>query len=101
MSARLRKPLLCSGSISLRSNAPFVGYAKYNIAFITEAHEAGLVPALDEVVITQTLHRCAAWPGPPRLYFINASAALLTTHNRLAALIRAPCVTVVAASINR
>ena len=61
--------------------------------FIAEAHEAGLVPALDEVVITQTLHRCAAWPGPPRLYFINVSAALLTAHNRLAALIRAvtPC----------
>ena len=58
-------------------------------AFIAAAHTAGLVPALDEVVLTETLARCVAWTGPPRLYFINVSTALLTAPDRLDALIRA------------
>ncbi len=56
-------------------------------AFIETAAASGLLPAIDEAVLTQTLARChdrRVKGLAPRLHFVNISTALLCAPERLA-----------------
>ena len=65
-------------------------------AFIETADACGLLPAVDETVLSQTLARChrrQALGEPARLHFVNISTALLMAPDRLARVadLVAPC----------
>ena len=56
-------------------------------AFIETAAASGVLAAIDEVVLNQTLDRCHSRQTaglPPRLHFVNISTALLCAPDRLA-----------------
>ncbi|WP_297374986.1 EAL domain-containing protein [Acidiferrobacter sp.] len=59
-------------------------------AFIDTAAASGVLAAIDEVVLNQTLDRCHRRQTaglPPRLHFVNISTALLCAPDRLARIV--------------